>query len=40
MAGGSWFYDASLPWVALLVSAAAAVALIYAAGANLARRDF
>jgi len=40
MAGGSWFYDASLPWVELLVSAAAAAALIYAAGANLARRDF
>jgi hypothetical protein len=40
MAGGSWFYDASLPWVELLVSAAAAGALIYAAGVNLARRDF
>jgi hypothetical protein len=40
MAGGDWFYDASLPWPELLVSAAAAAGLVYAAGANLARRDF
>jgi hypothetical protein len=40
MAGQSWFFDASLPWPTLLVSAAAAAGLVYAAGANLARRDF
>ena len=40
MAGGNWFYDASLPWPELLISAAAAAGLVYAAAANIARRDF
>jgi hypothetical protein len=40
MAGRSYFYDGSLPWVELLLSAAGAAALVYAAAANLARRDF
>lgn len=40
MAGESYFYDGSLPWAELLISAAAAAALVYAAAANVARRDF
>jgi hypothetical protein len=40
MAGRSYFYDGSLPWVELLISAAASAALVYAAAANIARRDF
>jgi hypothetical protein len=40
MAGESYFYDASLPWPELLLSGAGAVALVYAAAANIARRDF
>ena len=38
--GQSYFYDGVLPWVELLLSAAGAAALIYAAAANVARRDF
>jgi hypothetical protein len=40
MAGGDWFYGGSLPWAELALSAAAAAALVYAAAANVARRDF
>jgi hypothetical protein len=40
MAGGDYFYDASLPWPELLVSAAATAGLLYAASAIVARRDF
>ena len=40
MAGQSYFYDGALPWAELLLSAAGAAALIYAAAANVARRDF
>jgi hypothetical protein len=40
MGGRSYFYDGSLPWAELLLSAAAGAALIYAAAANVARRDF
>jgi hypothetical protein len=40
MGGGSYFYDGGLPWAELLISAAAAAGLIYAAAANVARRDF
>lgn len=40
MAGQSYFYDGVLPWFPLLLSAAGAAALIYAAAANIARRDF
>jgi len=40
MAGGNHFADGSLPWVDLLVCVAAAAALIYAAAATVARRDF
>jgi hypothetical protein len=40
MGGGSYFYDGRLPWAELLVSAAGAAGLTYAAAANVARRDF
>jgi hypothetical protein len=40
MAGGGYFYGGSLPWPELLVSALAAAALVYAAAATVARRDF
>jgi len=40
MAGQSYFYDGVLPWFQLLLSAAGAAGLIYAAAANVARRDF
>ena len=40
MAGYRYFFDGALPWVELLFSAAAAAALVYAAAANVARRDF
>lgn len=40
MGGQSYFYDGALPWAELLLSAVGAVALIYAAAANVARRDF
>jgi hypothetical protein len=40
MAGQSYFYDGVLPWFPLLLSGAGAAALIYAAAANVARRDF
>jgi hypothetical protein len=40
MGAQSYFYDGALPWAELLLSAAAAAALIYAATANVARRDF
>ena len=40
MAGRSYFYGGALPWPELALSAAAAAALIYAAAANVARRDF
>ncbi len=40
MAGQSYFYGGVLPWFPLLLSAAGAAALIYAAAANVARRDF
>jgi hypothetical protein len=40
MGGQSYFYDSGLPWPELLLSAAGAAALIYAAAANVARRDF
>jgi len=40
MTGQTYFYDGTLPWAELLLSAAAAPALVYAAAANVARRDF
>jgi hypothetical protein len=40
MGGGGYFYDGGLPWAELLVSAAGAAGLVYAAAANVARRDF
>ena len=40
MMGETYFYDGTLPWAELLLSAAAAPALVYAAAANVARRDF
>ena len=38
--GRSYFYDGALPWFQLLLSAVGAAAFIYAAAANVARRDF
>jgi len=40
MGGESYFFEGVFAWPALLVSAAGAAALIYAAAANVARRDF
>jgi hypothetical protein len=40
MGGESYFFMGTLAWPVLLVSAAGAVGLVYAAAANLARRDF
>ena len=40
MAGGSYFADGSLPWIDLFLCAVAAAALVYAAAANVQRRDF
>jgi hypothetical protein len=40
MGGRSYFFDGSLPWLELSLCFAAAAALIYAAAANTARRDF
>ncbi len=39
MSGASFFRTGQVPWVGLLVSAALSAALLYAAAANLARRD-
>jgi hypothetical protein len=40
MGGRSYFFDGSLAWLELSLCAAAAAALIYAAAANSARRDY
>ena len=40
MSGESYFRTGSLPWAGLLLSAAASGALLYAAAANVASRDF
>jgi hypothetical protein len=40
MGGRSYFYDRELPWIELLLSALGTAALLYAAAANIARRDF
>src|SRR5262245_2298473 len=40
MAGRTYFYDGSVPWPELLLCVVAAPALVYAAVANVARRDF
>jgi len=40
MAGYRYFFDGALPWAELLFSAVATAALVYAAAANVARRDF
>jgi ABC-type transport system involved in multi-copper enzyme maturation permease subunit len=40
MAGRSYFFDGSLLWPELVLAVVAATALIYAAAANIARRDF
>lgn len=40
MSAAQYFRDGSFPWLGLLSSAALAAALLYAASANLARRDF
>jgi hypothetical protein len=40
MAGRSYFYTGALPWPELAISAAGAAALVYAATATIARRDF
>lgn len=38
--GRGYYYDGTLPWLSLIVSAALTLALLYAAAAQLARRDF
>jgi len=40
MSAESYFRGGGLPWLGLLASAAASVALLYAADRNIARRDF
>jgi hypothetical protein len=40
MSAESYFRDGSLPWVGLLVSVVLTLALLFAAAANVARRDF
>jgi len=40
MGGESYFFTGTLAWPALLVSAAGASGLVYAASANIGRRDF
>ena len=40
MSGGGYFEGGSWPWIELLVSAAVAGGFVYAAAANVARRDF
>jgi hypothetical protein len=40
MNGETYFRQAGLPWVGLLVNAAIAAALLRASAVNLARRDF
>ena len=40
MGGRSYFFSGTLAWPVLIVSAAGAVGLIYAATARIARRDF
>jgi len=40
MGGESYFFTGTLAWPALLVSAGGASGLVYAASANIARRDF
>jgi ABC-2 type transport system permease protein len=40
MTAASWFEHGQLPWLGWLASAAAALLLMYAAAATLARRDF
>jgi len=40
MMGETYFHGGTLPWPELLLCAAAAPALVYAAAANVARRDF
>ena len=40
MSAESYFRTGSLPWIGLLLSAAASAALLYAAASNIARRDF
>ena len=40
MSAESYFRGSGLPWLGLIASAAASVALLYAADRNIARRDF
>jgi ABC-type transport system involved in multi-copper enzyme maturation permease subunit len=40
MSGRSYFFEGSLPWLELSACVAATAALIYAAAASIARRDF
>jgi hypothetical protein len=40
MTGERYFRGGGLPWIGLLISAAAAAAMLYAATRNIARRDF
>jgi hypothetical protein len=40
MSGRTYYYGGTVPWVTLIVAAALTLALLYAAAARLARRDF
>jgi len=40
MSGESYFRSAHVPWIGLLLTAAASAAMLYGAARNLARRDF
>ena len=40
MSGDSYFRGGAVPWVGLLASAIASIAMLYGAAANIARRDF
>ena len=40
MSGRAYYHGGAVPWVSLLVSAVLTFALLYAAAAQLARRDF
>jgi len=40
MSAEAWFRNGQLPWVGLLASAAASIAMLYGSVVNIARRDF
>ena len=40
MSGSTYFRTGSVPWIGLIVSAAIAAALLYAASVNVERKDY